>query len=196
MRLISWFRARSINYALAIFAHVLTTWRDIAAMCRQFTPLDGIKRNNFVINQLLDVVSKHAPGDVSQEPARSESTAPARGVDSEATARDVCSRCCQVAATCHCQQCDKDLCDKCREKHDKTHEGHDVIAIDNARQSPSSLQKMCPTHTDNELNIFCHACSDVICFYCAVDDSHDGHRRQLLAVGDSPGDELLPAIGT
>ena len=61
-------------------------------MCRQFAPMDTIKRSNFVINQLVDVITSH-----SQQAQ----------VDDDV----MCTRCRQSQAQWQCHQCDQWLSD-------------------------------------------------------------------------------------
>nr|CAD7438121.1 unnamed protein product [Timema bartmani] len=82
-------------------------------------------------------------------------------------------------ASVRCTDCLTNLCVFCCEAHQRQRVTacHEVLPIHEARQRGISRlrrQAMCPSHPDQELELFCGPCCQVICRECCL-DTHKGH---------------------
>nr|CAD7463770.1 unnamed protein product [Timema tahoe] len=82
-------------------------------------------------------------------------------------------------ASVRCTDCLTNLCVFCCEAHQRQRVTacHEVLPIHEARQRGISRlrrQAMCPSHPDQELELFCGPCCQVICQECCL-DTHKGH---------------------
>ncbi|XP_056634974.1 tripartite motif-containing protein 45 [Diorhabda sublineata] len=87
---------------------------------------------------------------------------------------NLCSICTSdKSALFRCTACKLNLCDICEDVHhrQKPSLDHEVLLIDGAKSTIKRL--VCQTHPENELNVFCSSCYEVICGGCAVDKHID-----------------------
>ena len=86
-------------------------------------------------------------------------------------------------ATCYCRHCSEFICDYCEGAHHRitTFKDHKVVDIStlkqNIRQNLPLKRRLskCPSH-DEELDVYCSTCEEVICTECSV-DKHREHEH-------------------
>ncbi|XP_063243306.1 E3 ubiquitin-protein ligase TRIM45 [Bacillus rossius redtenbacheri] len=102
------------------------------------------------------------------------------------SARQLCGLCSSNSpVTSHCMECLTSLCTFCSEAHKRQRHtsDHTVMSLKEASLMGSTLERrlvMCPTHLDQELQLFCEQCCQVICRECCM-HSHQGHHCEPVS---------------
>ncbi len=138
--------------------------------CRQSTlvPKDGIStlQSAFHIHHLLDI------RDILRKVKEPQKTQ--------------CEKCKEAVATDFCHECEKFVCAKCIEIHQKWEElaTHRIVSIDDIQADASCITsskvRYCSRHPDSVLKIYCETCKELICNDCTV-RLHKEHQYDLVA---------------
>nr|XP_054753309.1 tripartite motif-containing protein 42-like [Lytechinus pictus] len=106
--------------------------------------------------------------------------------------RALCEECSQESASCRCEQCDEELCDKCWSKlhknNSKSKNPHHRIQIQIGVYG-------CEEHDNMPREFYCKDDDKPICAYCGLTGEHKGH--QIISIGDQNAnvqDLLKPAF--
>ena len=94
----------------------------------------------------------------------------------QATPQEKCDICSQGTAYTHCFQCCRDMCDTCREKHDRRPE------VASHRMLPVQDVMECSDHGD-ECSHNCEDCQSLVCITCILDRCAD---HECVEIGQLP----------
>ncbi|XP_038056771.1 E3 ubiquitin-protein ligase TRIM71-like [Patiria miniata] len=149
-------------------------------VCRRETqvPDGGLQSlsSSFFLSSLVDEVKQ-------QEAALGEASAPTATCD--------CGE--GKEAMWRCLDCSDNLCQKCREAHErvKSTKDHQIILLGDWHKSKmppaehsKPIPRMCTIHNDHPLYFYCDTCDTLICSMCATLD-HRSAEHNLLKIDDS-----------
>lgn len=112
-----------------------------------------------------------------------------------------CGFCEEQLATCHCEQCDGVLCEKCRTTlHTKgifkTHTVVELLSKQSKTKSGGEVdhfaaKMLCNEHAEEKLNFYCLDCQRPVCSHCLILGSHKGHQQQPIDQAYETGKGLL-----
>ncbi|XP_030851200.1 RING finger protein 17 isoform X2 [Strongylocentrotus purpuratus] len=108
--------------------------------------------------------------------------------------RALCDECSQETASCRCEQCDEDLCEKCWSKlhknNSKSKNPHHRIQIQIGVYG-------CEEHDNMPREFYCKDDDKPICAYCGLTGDHKGHTIIPIAQQNVEVQDLLkPAFDT
>ncbi|XP_038052741.1 tripartite motif-containing protein 45-like [Patiria miniata] len=94
-----------------------------------------------------------------------------------------------------CLDCSDNFCQECRKAHGrfKSTKGHQIISLGDWQESKmppaehiKPITRMCTTHTDHPLCLYCDTCDTLICSMCAAFD-HRSAEHNFLKIDDTIG---------
>ena len=125
------------------------------------------------------------PEDINSFPVnhRLSHFARSRVIEKQVEEGNVKCKVCDDKATSFCCHCCEFLCGKCKFYHllylGKEHE---ILELANCKKGEFRVKfplPKCPQHTQQELDIFCNECQELICSECAQKD-HQNHQKGSL----------------
>ena len=134
-------------------------------LCRSPVPKDGIASipTNFAINRLIEIFNSRRTRD-----------------DNHAVKCDECDSEDGAVACMWCVDCEKGLCEECFKPHtrSKSLKSHKAVTIDEFTKSPKAMLATAPKpqycstlgHDGQQLELYCHTCSQLICRDCTYTD--------------------------
>ena len=98
-----------------------------------------------------------------------------------------CDKCKDQVASAYCRTCGF-VCDHCKHIHQLSDDltSHQVISLDQLRGDitrlvpPLNKALYCSQHQENELELFCEQCNQLICHNCTA-KLHKGHRYSVVS---------------
>ena len=144
-------------------------------LCRSPIPKDGIASipTNFATNRLIDIFNSRRTSD-----------------NNHAVKCDECDSEDGAVACMWCVECEKGLCEECYKPHTKLKslKSHKTVTIDEFTKSPKAMladpkPQYCSTlgHDGQQLELYCHTCSQLICRDCTYTDHPRGeHQFEFL----------------
>ena len=145
-------------------------------LCRSPVPKDGIASipTKFVTNRLIEIFNSRRTRD-----------------DNHAVKCDECDSEDDAVACMWCVDCEKGLCEECYKAHTKLKslKSHKTVTIDEFTRSPKAMLATAPKpqycstlgHDGQQLELYCHTCSQLICRDCTYTDHPRGeHQFEFL----------------
>ena len=145
-------------------------------LCRSPVPKDGIASipTNFATNRLIEIFKSRRTRD-----------------DNHAVKCDECDSEDGAVACMWCVECEKGLCEECYKPHtrSKSLKAHKTVTIDEFTKSPKAMLATAPKpqycstlgHDGQQLELYCHTCSQLICRDCTYTDHPRGeHQFEFL----------------
>lgn len=145
-------------------------------LCRSPVPKDGITSipTNFATNRLIEIFNSRRTRD-----------------DNQAVKCDECDSEDGAVACMWCVDCEKALCEECYKPHTrfKSLKSHKTVTIDEFTKSPKAMLATAPKpqycnalgHDGQQLELYCHTCSQLICRDCTYTDHPRGeHQFEFL----------------
>ncbi|KAJ8321387.1 hypothetical protein KUTeg_001069 [Tegillarca granosa] len=109
-----------------------------------------------------------------------------------------CETCEVNNITFKCLNCDEMLCESCKNIHlkSKMAKNHKVVSLVNAEiYQRNETETKCPTHTTEDLLMYCNSCQVPICRDCITSGSHHNHEMvKIENVIDNKYSELKKLI--
>lgn len=92
-----------------------------------------------------------------------------------------CDNCEENSAKFICKTCAGNLCEPCKNKHEKKkiNRNHEILSLNSNNEEMLDLY-LCPKHAKKRLECYCTPCSEPVCTDCIL-QSHNGHSVESLS---------------